>query len=155
MENTILLIIVTLSIYSLIATITFILTNENDNIAIMFGLGIFGWLLISFCWIIRKIISWNKYHNKRSIIQIEKTGEQKWCNLKDTNDIYAWHEGYKLIKRYAEKDEWSILKTFDKDFILNCKVNCDNCIHDGKECDSDGKMLCEDMNKFEKFVMRK
>lgn len=101
--------------------------------------------------LIRKIIDWNKYRDKRSIIEITETGEQKWCNLKDTNDIYGWRKGYKLIKRYANKDEWSILKTFDKQFITQCKRNCDNCIYDRKECDSDRNVLCNDMENFENF----
>jgi len=141
----------TLSIYSIISTIIFVLTKENDTVITIFGLGIFGCLLIGLCWIIRKIKHWNEYHNKRSIIEIIETGELRWCNLKDTNDIYLWHNGYKLIKRYADKKEWNKLKPFDKGFISQCKINCDNCIHDGKECDPNGKTLCEDMNKFERF----
>ena len=152
--ETVLIIIITLSIYSTISTVAFILSKENDKIITIFGLGIFGCLLMGLCWVIRKIINWNKYHDKRSIIEITQTKEQKWCNLKDTNDIYAWHEGYKLMKRYADKNEWNKLKPFDKEFISQCKINCDNCIHDGKECDPNGKTLCKDMNKFDMFMKK-
>lgn len=101
--------------------------------------------------LIRKIINLNKYRNKKSIIEITETGEQRWCNLKDANDIYGWHKGYKLIKRYVDKDEWNVLKPFDKEFIIQCKRNCDNCIHDRKECDPDKNVICNDMKTFEKF----
>lgn len=99
----------------------------------------------------RKNITLEKYHNKRSIIEIEETGEHKWCNLKDTEDIHCWHKGYKLIKRYASKDEWELLQPFDKEFILASKRNCDHCVHDGKDCLPDGKILCKDLNVFDKF----
>ena len=53
--------------------------------------------------------------------------------LKDSDDIYCWTEGYKLVKRYAPKSEWKDLPYFDKKFIEKSKRNCDNCKHD-REC---------------------
>lgn len=101
--NTLLIVIVTLLVYWTISTILFIVTNENDDVTLYLGIGLVGAAVIGFCWVVKKIIRWKKYHNKRSIILVEDTGEHKWCKLKDTNDIYAWHKGYKLIKRYEEK----------------------------------------------------
>jgi len=138
--------------YSLMSTILYILTKENDDVAIVFGLGVVGELLIFICWVIQKTLNWNKYHNKRSIVEIESTGERKWCNLKDTEDISGWFKGYKLVKRYATKEEWKLLQPFDKEFILASKRNCDNCIHNDKECRSDGTGLCDkDLDYFDKF----
>jgi hypothetical protein len=134
------------------STILYIISKENDDVAIAFGLGIVGELLIFIFLVIRKLLKLKRYYNKRSIIEIEETGERRWCNLKDTEDINGWIKGYKLIKRYATKDEWNLLQSFDKEFILASKRNCDHCIHDRKECHPDGTILCNrELNVFNKF----
>jgi len=150
--NYLIVAIATLIGYSLMSTIIYFITKENDDVAMFFGLGIVGELLIGFCYIIRKLIKWNKYHNKRSIIKITDTGEKRYCKLKDTNDIYGWFEGYELVKRYATKMEWSNLNTFDKEEVRKFKRNCDHCIHDRKECRADGNALCDSkLNYFDRF----
>ena len=116
-------------IYSAICTVVAWFFYGEDIYEIL-SMGIVGWCLLIILWVIKSIYHWRKYHDKRSIILIEETGEMKRCRLKDTNDIYCWNDGYRLIKRYAPKSEWGGLKTFDKDFINACKINCDHCKYD-------------------------
>lgn len=153
--------ITVLLIHSLVGTILVIATKENEAVAIYYAVGVVGWIVSLFCLIVRKIKHWNQYHNKRSIFKNEETGNQYWCNLKDTNDINHWIEGYELVKRYAPKNEWSVLEPFSKEFVDNSKINCDHCKHD-KTCTFDmykaslDKIRCEhnifgEVTKFDKF----
>ena len=121
--------IITLSIQSLIGTVLAIATREDEDFTTYYAVGFIGWIVSLFCLIVRRIIHWNKYHDKRSIFKNEETGKQYWCRLKDTNDI-TWVKGYKLVKRYAPKSEWCSLDTFDKSFIENSKCNCEHCKYD-------------------------
>lgn len=151
--NVIIIAVVTLLIYSAISTVVYLLTDQNENILCHFGLGIVGNILVFVCYLINKIHRFIKYYNVRSIILVEDTGELKYCKLSDTEDIYFYHKGYKLKKRYAPKEEWKNLTTFDSSFILQCKRNCSHCIHDGNECDSD-RGLCTDFDNYEKFKQK-
>lgn len=111
-------------------------TKENENVALYYAIGFIGWIVVLFCRTVRRIISWNKYHDKRSIFKNEETNSQYWCRLKDTNDIYNWSDGYEMVERYAPKDEWSALEPFSKEFVEKSKRNCDNCKYD-KDCTFD------------------
>lgn len=130
------IVIISLSVHSLIGTVLFFITKENEEVAVYYAIGFIGWVIALLSWIARRIKHWNKYHDKRSIFKNEETGEQYWCKLKDTNDINNWCEGYELVKRYAPKFEWEILEPFSKEFLEKIKRNCDNCMYE-KDCTFD------------------
>ena len=124
---------ITLMVYSLISTIIFIITRENEDILMAFGLGIIGLLLFVVMRIIEKVAKLFKYHiGKRSIFEEVSSGNKYKCKTSVTNDI-GWLSGYKLIKRYTSKSEWIDIPDFSKKFVENSKRNCDRCKHD-KEC---------------------
>lgn len=127
-------VLLTLLIYSLIATIVYIISGEDEKVIEAFGLGIVGLSLLGIINTIRKIKHYIKYDlEKRSIIKKVSNGALYRCKTKDTNDICHWISGYKLVKRYASKTEWSRLPDFSKEFIDKSKRNCDHCKYD-KEC---------------------
>lgn len=127
------IILLTLLIYSLIATIVFVVTKENENVAIAFGLGIVGLSIIGLCIVYKKFKYMFKYRiGKRAIFEETLTGKKYKCKIKDTNDI-EWMRNYKLVKRYAPKSEHKDIPEFSKAFIENSKKNCDNCKYDS-EC---------------------
>ncbi len=132
--STFYIVLITIVAYSFIATIAYIISKDNEYVAIMFGLGVFGLTLWGILQILHKIKDKFKYHiGKRSIFREESTGNMYKCRVKDAEDIRCWTEGYKLIKRYATKHEWIDIPDFSEEFINNSKKNCDNCKHD-KEC---------------------
>lgn len=128
------IVLITLIAYSIISTLVYIISKDNENVAIAFGLGIFGLTLCGVLKIVRKIRDKFKYHiGKRSIFKEESTGNKYKCKVKDAEDIRCWTEGYKMIKRYAAKCEWVNIPDFSEEFIEKSKINCDNCKYD-KEC---------------------
>ncbi len=153
------IILLTLIIYSAIATIIIEVIHENDDVIAVFGFGIVGCSLAIVGKIIRKIHKYFKYYyGKRSIFVEENTGNKYKCKIKDSNDIQYWTSGYKLITRYANKLEWESIPDFDNDFIENSKRNCDNCKYD-KQCQCNfpyDQIKCKHDNygtvlKFDKF----
>lgn len=132
--NTFYIVLITLVVYSMISTFTYIISKENDDVIIAFGLGIFGLTLCGVLKVVRKIRDKFKYHiGKRSIFEEKSTGNKYKCKVKDAEDIRCWAGGYKMIKRYATKCEWVNIPDFSDEFINNSKKNCDNCKYD-KEC---------------------
>ena len=130
-------VLLTLLIYSLIATIVYIISGENDEILEAFGLGIVGLGFLGVVNTIRGIKHYIKYNcEKRSIIKKVSNGALYRCKTKDTEDIRCWVSGYELVKRYAPKSEWKGLPDFSKEFIDKSKRNCNHCKYD-KECDCD------------------
>lgn len=149
---------ITLIVYSSISTIVYLIT-DNEEIIIAFGLGIVGLILSGIMKIIYKIKNLFKYHiGKRSIFEEESSGAKFKCKTSNTNDI-QWISGYKLVKRYATRTEWTNIPDFCKAFIEKSKRNCDRCKYN-KECDDEchesikckhdeyGKVL--EFDKFEK-----
>ena len=130
MNDILLVVIITLSIQSFVGTVLMLVTRENETVATYYAAGFIGLIVSLFCKVIQRIIKWGKRHNERSIFKNEETGKQYWCKLKDTNDI-TWIKGYRLIKRYAPKNEWRSLNAFDENFIKNSKCNCDHCKYNG------------------------
>jgi len=125
------IVLLTLIIYSAIATIIIEITHENDDVIAVFGFGIVGRFLAIGGKIIYKIHKYFKYYyGKRSIFVEEETNKKYKCKIKDSYDIQYWTSGYKLITRYANKLEWVNIPDFDNDFIDNSKRNCDNCKYD-------------------------
>ena len=127
-------VLITLIVYSIISTLAYIISKDNEDVAVAFGLGVFGLTLCGVLNVIRKIKDKFKYHiGKRSIFEEKGTGNKYKCRVKDAEDIRCWTEGYKMIKRYAKKSEWIDIPDFSEEFINNSKKNCDNCKYD-KEC---------------------
>lgn len=132
------IVLITLVAYSIISTLTYIISKDNEDIAIAFGLGIFGLTLCGILKIIRKIRDKFKYHiGKRSIFEEESTGNKYKCKVKDASDV-EWMSGYKIIKRYAEKSEWVDIPDFSNDFIKQSKINCDHCKYNNA-----GECMCD------------
>lgn len=131
--NTLYIILITLLVYSIVGTLAYIVSKENDDVIIAFGLGIFGLTLCGILLIMRKIDSEFKYHiGKRSIFEETSTGNKYKCKVRDASDV-EWLDGYEIVKRYAIKDEWSDIPDFPKELIEKSKRNCDHCRHDN-EC---------------------
>lgn len=128
------IVLLTLIAYSLVGTILYIITKDNEDVAIAFGLGVVGLTLWGVLQVIQKIRDQFRCHiGKRSIFEQTSTGNKYKCRVKDAEDIHCWTEGYKMIKRYAKKSEWIDIPDFSEEFINNSKKNCDNCKYD-KEC---------------------
>ena len=158
--NTFCIILLTLVIYSLICTIVYVVTNENEEVAIAFGLGGIGLSLSGLCKIYYKIKNKLKYHiGKRSIFEERATGKKYKCKTKDACDI-EWLADYKIVKRYADKNIWKDIPDFSEEVIACSKINCDNCkyVHDCNyeypintvKCKND----CGTVIEFDKFEKR-
>lgn len=150
------IIIATIIVYSAISTVAYIISKENDDVLAAFGLGIVGLLLIGIMSIIRKIIYQCKYRiGKRSIFVEEATHNNYKCNPKYADDINGWNSGYRLVKRYASKNEYKNIPDFSKEFIENALRNCDHCKHNDV-CGYHTKPKCkhneiEQVLEFDKF----
>lgn len=121
------IVLITLIAYSIISTLAYIISKDNEDVAIAFGLGIFGLTLGGILMIVHKIKNKFKYHiGKRSIFEEECTGNKYKCKVKDASDV-EWVAGYKIVKRYAEKSEWIDIPDFSKEFIEKSKINCNHC----------------------------
>ena len=149
-------VLLTLITYSLISLSIHVISRENDDVLEFFGMGVVGWVILLILIPIFKIIKYIEHYNKRSIFEEKDTDKQYNCKLKDTDDIIYWTEGYKLIKRYADKSEWTFTQDFSKEFIDKSKINCSHCKYDD-ECqrhepkcmhNTFGQVL--EFNKFEK-----
>ena len=127
MNKILITVIATLLIHSLIGMIIYIVTNENDDFAAYYATGIIGWIVSSFCCLVRLIKKWHFNHDKRSIFK-DENGNKFYCEVKYTND-FDWH--YDIVKRYATKDEWQDLIPFTKEQIEFAQRNCDRCKYDG------------------------
>ena len=58
MNEIVLTMILTLLIHSLIGTIIYIVTNENDDFATYYAIGIIGWIVSGFFYLVRRIKKW-------------------------------------------------------------------------------------------------
>lgn len=155
----------TLIIYSIIATASYFMSGENEDVLICFGFGIIGLLLFGFSRIISKIQRLFKYHmGKRSIFE-DKENKQKYKCKTDLADDINWLPGYRMIKRYADKKDWEDIPDFPDDIIEKSQRNCDRCRFN-KECDCGSpydKIRCKhdewglvlEFNKFEKKMRRR
>lgn len=123
MKTIVLIVIITLVAHSVIGTVLYILTNENEDFIIGYGIGIIGVGLIGLLTIKRKLDAWCKYKNKRSIFT-DEDGNKYYCEIKYARD-FDWH--YDIVKKYADKDEWENLLPFTKEQIEFAKRNCDRC----------------------------
>ena len=132
--NVLAIVLDTLIIYSLISFSVFLLSNENEDVFAFFGMGITGWIIFGLYYIIERISNHFKYHhNKRSIFLEESTGNKYICKVKDAEYFSLWMNGYRVIKRYANKSEWKDIPYLSDELIEKSKMNCDNCKYD-EEC---------------------
>ena len=115
-------VILTLLIHSLIGTVIYIATDENDTFIAYYGLGVIGLLLSGFFYIVRLIKRWWHNHDKRSIFENEN-GNRFYCEVKYAED-FSWHYD-KMVKRYATKDEWKDLTPFTKEQIEDAMQTLD------------------------------
>lgn len=157
--NILLIVIITLLVHSLIGTLIFIISNENEDFITYYGIGIIGILVSFICNLIRLIKRCSFHYNKRSIFE-DNDGNKFYCKLKYTND-FNWHN-YHMIKRYATKDEWKCLKPASKEQISAVLKNCDRCKYnetctfdtyrvsaDKIKCNHDEFGTVTEFNKFE------
>ena len=80
MNDIILTVIITLLVHSLIGTIIYISTNENDNFAAYYAVGIIGLIVSGFFYLVRLIKRWNFNHDKRSIFE-DENGNKFCCEV--------------------------------------------------------------------------
>ena len=135
--NTIMIIIMTLLCYSIISTITFLISGQKEEVLEFFGLGIFGLLLLGIAKVKCKVANFFRYDwNKRTIWEDRKTKERFKCKKEEDHNIY--YGNYELIKRYAEKKEWENIPDFPEDVLEKLRRNCDNCKYNEiPECAAD------------------
>ena len=95
MNEIILTIVLTLLVYSLTGTIIYIATNENDDFAVYYAIGVVGLVVSGFFYLIRRINRWRFYHDKRSIFE-DESGNKFYCEVKYADD-FNWH--YDMKKR--------------------------------------------------------
>lgn len=157
MKMIILTVIITLVVHSVIGTALYILTNENEDFIIGYGIGIVGMSLCGLLTVKRKFDIWYKYKDKRSIFE-DEDGSKYYCEIKYAKD-FDWH--YDVVKRYADKVEWENLTPFTKEQIEFAKRNCDRCKYQD-DCTFDmfrkslDRVRCEHdvygyVTKFDKF----
>ncbi len=74
-------VIITLLVHSLIGTVVYMITNEDDEFIAYYGLGIVGCLLSGFFYIVSFVKRWWHNHDKRSIFE-DKDGNRFYCEVK-------------------------------------------------------------------------
>lgn len=95
--DTLQVILATLIIYSAISSALYIALNENDNVLILFGLGITGILTFGIFWSGNKIRQILKYHaGKRSIFDNLDDGKRYKCRVGQAKNV-QWLDNYKLV----------------------------------------------------------
>lgn len=110
--NTLLIIFFTLVIYSVISTVAYLLSGQNENVLCYFGLGIVGLLIEGICRLIDKVRRFFRYHGKRSILENLDTGIKYQYPPSRTDQIWAQEENIRIVKRYAIKEEWKQYPVF-------------------------------------------
>lgn len=116
------IVILTLVIYSVVGTIAYLVSKENETVAIAFGLGIAGLTVVGLAKLIHAIRNRFKYHiGKKSILEDVKTKKRYRCKTEYATDIY-FSGSYKLITRYARKPLWRDLPEIDKNIIKAIKT---------------------------------
>lgn len=128
--NTLYVALITLVVYSAVSTLAYIVSEQNDEVLTIFGIGVVGLLLVLVVAVGEKVISIFKYRiGKRSIFEEKSTGNKYKCKTRNTDDIIEITSGYKLVKRYAKKDMWIDIPDFSKELIKDSRINCGNCLY--------------------------
>lgn len=150
-------VVVTILVYSAIATLVIELSGEHSYVIAAFGFGPVGLLLVFLNNIWCKIVDLLKYRiTKRAIIEDVYTGKRYKCKTQDVYN-FSWYQEYNLVKRYAKRKEYKNIPNVPLDIMERVRVNCENCkYYDSCEyevrckSDSDGYRT-----EFDKFVADK
>lgn len=153
--NIIEIIIATLLIYSLIGTIVVELLDENEFTMFLFSTGIWGILLYGITRISEQVIKFMRHKNHRSLWEEKGTKRVYKSKIKDTRDL-EWLSGYKLVKRYATREEWEGIADIPAEVLKESRRNCDRCKYD-EECSNKECIRCKHdeygcVLEFDKFV---
>lgn len=105
------IIILTLVVYSGIATILYLIFDKED-VLIYFGWGIIGFTVSAISFLLSKAIKFFKYEfGKRTIFEDTITGQKYKCKTKEWTHIFDIN-GLRLITRYAKKSECKDIPDF-------------------------------------------
>lgn len=135
------IIIATLLVYSLIGTVVVELSKENDSVMFFFSTGIFGTLLYVLTRIGEECVKMCRHKNQRSLWEEKKTKRIYKSKLKDTRDL-EWLGKFKLIKRYATREEWKDVADIPTEALKESRRNCDRCKYN-KECCNKEYIRCK------------
>lgn len=149
------IVIATLLVYSLIGTVVVELSKENDFVMFLFSTGILGTLLYVFSLIGERCFRLCRHINQRSLWEEKKTKRIYKSKLKDTRDL-EWLGKFKLIKRYATREEWEGIADIPAEVLKESRRNCDRCKYD-EECSNKECIRCKHdeygcVLEFDKFV---
>ena len=130
--SVVIVVVLTLVIYSVVGTITYLISKENETVAIAFGLGIAGLTVVGLAKLIHVIRNRFKYHiGKRSIFEDAKTKQRYRCETKDANAVSLVGD-YVLIERYAKKSKWKPLPGIDKAYIHKARKESEEYVEKAK-----------------------
>lgn len=156
--DTLYVVLITLVVYSAVSTLAYIVSEQNDEVFTIFGVGVVGLLLVLVVAIGEKVISIFNYHiGKRSIFEEKSTGNKYKCKTRNADDIIETTSEYKLVKRYAKKDAWIDVPDFSKEVIKNSKINCSHCLYRNDCAKLLPKCTCDkygDILQYDKFEER-
>ena len=121
MMDILIIVLLTLAVYSLLGTITYFISKENETVAIAFGLGIIGLTICGIAKLVRGIANKFKYHvGKCAVFVDSRTGEKFKCKVKDANAV-QWVYSYNLIRRYALRSDYADIPEFSKEIIISAR----------------------------------
>lgn len=135
------IIIATLLVYSLIGTVVVGLSKEYDSVMFFFSTGIWGILLYVITRLSEQIVEFVRHKNHRSLWEEKGTKRVYKSKIKDTRDL-EWLSGYKLVKRYATREEWEGVADIPAEVLKESRRNCDRCKYD-KECCNKEYIRCK------------
>lgn len=152
------IVILTLVGYSTVSTIVYIISGENYDVLAVFGLGIFGVIIIFLdkC-VVNPMYRFIRNYNKRTVFE-DENGNKFYCHTKYANDL-DWY--YKIIKRREKKEVWKHIAPATKECIDKIQKNCDRCKHDnqcrncGVRCKHDNFGIITEFDQFKKKCRRK
>ena len=113
------IIIATLLIQSLIMTVIVLISNNNENVAYICAVGIFGLFLILIIGLGKLVYNYFKYNYFKQSIFAEKDNNRFRCNPKYYYYLIWNSKNYKAITRYAGKQEWKELPKIPKTELQN------------------------------------
>ena len=114
MSNIIAIIIATLLIQSLIMTAIVFISNNNEDVAYICAVGIFGLFLILIIGFGKLVHNFFRYNYFKQSIFADKNDNRFRCNPKYYYYLIWNSKNYKAIKRYAGKQEWKELPEIPK-----------------------------------------
>lgn len=123
MMDIFIIVLLTLVTYSLVGTVAYFISKENETVAIAFGLGIIGLTICGIAKLVRGIANKFKYHvGKCSVFFDKKTGKRFKCKVKDANAVqWAYGYDYDLIRRYALRSDYADVPEFSREIIINAR----------------------------------